>query len=419
MTIKNQLTLLVFSVILFPLIIMSGSFIIFSKFVYPSNPEVIADNFFNKIDNSQNINDIKNVINQLESPYSAFILNPSLETQRNLTNDNKALLIIESTKIEIDKGLYIEILLGVNLINEDVWIFPLLFILSIVIPLILIPILILRNIRNSINKLEHATKRIAEGDLNFELVVEDRGQIGSLTQSLDSMRQQIKDEQDRRSRFFMGVSHDLMTPLAHIGGYSEALLEGLSRDEKMTNKYLKIINGKSHQLERRITQLLDYVKSSNIEFRQDLEEHDLYLFLRDFLECHSEEQTFYNRSLKWNLCIDNSTMIAFEPELLNRALENLIQNSFKYGDNNFPVRVDVINENNSIKINVINSGEPIQEDKLNKLFEPFFRGDKSRKGDGFGLGLSTVKSIIESHGWSISVISNHVNTIFTITIPNL
>ncbi len=417
MTLQRQFTFLIASVSLLPLIIMGGSFFIFSKLVYPSNPKLIADIFFERVKDSDSLDDINYIIETLEKPYYALILNSDTENISGTSRDLKSLIVIESQVVYYQKDSFVEILFGVKLLNKDVWIFPLLFIFSILLPLIIIPVLIFRSIKSSIKTLEAATKRIAEGDLGFELKTSDNDQIGSLTKSLDKMRKQIKDEHDRRYRFFMGVSHDLMTPLSHIGGYSEALIEGLSTDEKMTEKYLKIINGKSHLLERRIVQLLDYLKSSNIEFRDDLEINNLFLFLRDFFESHSEEMSFYNKQLVWSLNIKEDLCLPFDQDLLNRALENLINNSFKYGDLNFPVTVDVLMVNNEINICVKNCGDQISDDIIGKLFEPFFRGDPSRKGDGFGLGLSSVKSIIESHGWSINVYSKNRETIFTIKIP--
>ena len=256
--------------------------------------------------------------------------------------------------------------------------------------------------------------KIASGDLDFHLETKRNDKFGSLSASLNTMRQQIKSEQDRRNRFFMGVSHDLMTPLAHISGYSEALLEGLSQNDEMTTKYLKIINGKAYQMEQRITRLLNYLKTNNSEFQQDLEKQSIAPFLRDFLRLQEEEQRLYKRDLTWNIEISENILVSFNEDLLARAMENLIQNSFKYGAEGKTVKIETLRKENNLLIQVINQGTPIPPETLKYIFEPFFRGDKIRQGDGFGLGLSSVKSIIDSHGWEITVQSTESETLFCI-----
>jgi len=121
--------------------------------------------------------------------------------------------------------------------------------------------------------------------------------------------------------------------------------------------------------------------------------------------------------LSWTIDIPETLEIPFDEELLIRVLENLIQNGFKYGTTGETVSVKCYLRENIIHILVANKGPAIPEEILPLLFEPFFRGDKSRKSDGFGLGLASVKSIVESHGWAISVTSENDNTVFAITIP--
>jgi signal transduction histidine kinase len=98
-------------------------------------------------------------------------------------------------------------------------------------------------------------------------------------------------------------------------------------------------------------------------------------------------------------------------------LENLLQNAYRYGSKEDPVRFDCYKSYDKIELVVENKGVPIPLEQQQHLFEPFFRGDKARKGDGFGLGLASVKSIIESHNWTISVDSIENRTRFSITIP--
>ena len=110
---------------------------------------------------------------------------------------------------------------------------------------------IIRSINVSIAKLEGATRRIAEGDLDFKLQAEGRDRLASLTRSFESMRLQLREQFDRGSRFLMGISHDLKTPLSSITGYVDAITDGYADSPEKLEKYTSIIRTKTQLLESR------------------------------------------------------------------------------------------------------------------------------------------------------------------------
>jgi signal transduction histidine kinase len=326
-------------------------------------------------------------------------------------------VIIDSRIHTLADGRNVLIIFGLDLLNFNGRVFPMIFLVSSLIVLIVLSLFIIRSINKSISRLEEATGEIARGNLDFELETGGNDRFGSLARSLDTMRDQIKMEYDRRNRFFMGISHDLKTPLASITGYADALTEGMAEDPESMDKYLNIIKDKSHLLEQRITHLIHYLKLSNYDFQTSLEEKSLASFLRSFLEVQSEEAGFHGYTLEGEIGISDDLLIQFDEDLLGRALENLLQNAYRYGSKEDPVRFDCYKSYDKIELVVENKGVPIPLEQQQHLFEPFFRGDKARKGDGFGLGLASVKSIIESHNWTISVDSIENRTRFSITIP--
>jgi len=355
----------------------------------------------------------------VETPDLIVSTNENLIRYNNSTEEESISpkMIIQSRIHTLKNGSKVLVILGFNMTDLSYRFFPFILIISTVAVLIILSLFIIRSINRSINKLEEATGKIANGDLDFQLDTSGSDKLGSFARSLDTMRHQIKMEYDRRNRFFMGISHDLKTPLSSITGYADALCEGMADDKDTTEKYLGIIKNKSHQLEQRITHLIHYIKLSNYDSQASLEEKALAPFLKGFLEIQEEEAGFQGRSLEWDVPLPDSLYLPFDEELLGRALENLIQNGFKYGQNGEPLSVQCNKNGNTIFINTANRGPAIPADVYPYLFEPFFRGDKSRKGDGFGLGLASVKSIIESHGWSISVDSVDGKTLFSISIP--
>ena len=112
--------------------------------------------------------------------------------------------------------------------------------------------------------------------------------------------------------------------------------------------------------------------------------------------------------------------VAFDPDMIARVLENLVDNAMAYGDPAVTILVSAerTGADGAIILRVENGGAGIPPHNLQRVFEPFFRGDRSRNDGGFGLGLASVKSIVETHGWSIAVESEpDVRTSFIITIP--
>ncbi len=291
---------------------------------------------------------------------------------------------------------------------------------SIIIFLSLLSYLTIRSINRSIKKLEEGTRRIAEGDMDTPITIKGDQTFENLARSFDTMRLKVKEEYDRRTRFFMGVSHDLKTPLASITGYSDALLDGLAEDAETHDRYLRIINAKGKLLDHRIAQLIKYIKLTNNDFQSNLEPHMIVPFLEDFCELQKDEASLNGGCFEKEILIDPTTIINFDQDLLSRAMENILQNSFRYGDINHPVRMICQYYSSGISISYSNHHTtPISKDVLNHMFEPFYRGDQARRGEGFGLGLATVKSIVESHGWSIEVKSlvQEEITVFQILIP--
>jgi signal transduction histidine kinase len=292
--------------------------------------------------------------------------------------------------------------------------------LSLLATVSLISALIVRNLGKSIHNLEEAMRRISAGDLDFPAADLAAGDLASLGQSLDRMRSQLKEDGERRDRFIMGVSHDLKTPLSVIQGYLEALDDGLADSEEKKERYLKIMRAKADLLEARIAHLIELAKTTTTEWRNSLEDADFGTFLEETLAPLAEYCAIRGRVLERHQDLGEKRIVSFDRDMIARVFENLVENAVAYGDRLSPITVDARADQTagSIIIRVENGGPGISEEDRKKVFEPFFRGDKSRKDGGFGLGLASVKSIVESHGWTIRVESEPGSrTAFIMEIP--
>jgi signal transduction histidine kinase len=278
--------------------------------------------------------------------------------------------------------------------------------------------LILRSLNRSIVTLEGATRRVSEGDLDFELPVRGNNEISSLTRSFDRMRNALKEEYARRARFIMGVSHDLKTPLALIQGYVEAITDGFAGDPDVQKKYLSIIQDKTQSLEGMIGDLIEFVKMETGEWRMTFREVAAGSFFTDIAKRYAEDALILHRRFDFSVELPPDLTVSMDEGLVSRALENLLGNAIRYTVEDGKIGLVVRREGEEVVVSISDSGIGIPQAEITRIFDPFYRGTNSRREQGFGLGLTTVKSIMEGHGWGIGVSSNEgQGTTFTIRMP--
>jgi signal transduction histidine kinase len=295
------------------------------------------------------------------------------------------------------------------------WIAPLFFLLLIVSSVI--GVIIISSFRTSIIALEKATKKIAAGDLDFKLFPKGKDEIASLTRSFDGMRETIKEEVAKRSRFLMAVSHDLSTPLTSIKGYIEAINDGLAGDRAGLEKYLSIISEKAELLETRIDELIEFVRLETGEWLLKQEPVVFKEFVFQAVTMYREDALIFKRRFSFHIDIPDTITITIDQSLVLRAIENLFYNALRYTAENDEIHMEALLQEGTILLTIRDTGTGIEKDELARIFDPFFRGEHPAGLRGFGLGLSTVKSIINAHGWDITVTSQPGRgTAFDITI---
>jgi signal transduction histidine kinase len=275
---------------------------------------------------------------------------------------------------------------------------------------IIMALLIARSITQSVLVLEQATRRIAAGELDTAIDIKGSNEITSLTSSLNHMRLALKEDEQRRSRFIMGITHDLKTPLALIKGYAEAIGDGVTADPVSRLRSVEIIAAKVDQLEGMIDDLIDFVRVDSGEWRRALVKVNLAAFLSSFTKRVKDDAELLNRRVEVNIDIPADLLIPMDERLAVRALENLVNNSLRYTQEGGLVRIAAYMEGRSGQgprsaavIEVSDNGPGIDEKDLPHVFEVFYRGSASRREQGMGLGLSVVKGVADSHGWEISV----------------
>lgn len=216
----------------------------------------------------------------------------------------------------------------------------------------------------------------------------------------------LKIRESYRREFIGNVSHELKTPLFTVQGYLETLLDGALKDKNIREKYLeRAIKG----VERLIFIVKDLDMITKLEvgdLNLEKEKFDIVDLIRgvfDLLEMKAAKQ---NILLTFDKEYKTGFMVNADKDRIQQVLTNLIVNSIKYGRNDGTTEISIDNLiMNKILIRVTDNGEGIKNDQIPRLFERFYRVDKSgsREQGGSGLGLSIVKHIIEAHNEKIYV----------------
>jgi two-component system phosphate regulon sensor histidine kinase PhoR len=222
-----------------------------------------------------------------------------------------------------------------------------------------------------------------------------------------------------RKEFMGNISHELKTPLFTVQGYIETLLDGAMKDKKVRKKYL---NRAGKGVERLIYIVKDLDMITKLETGQlqlTKEKFNLVELVQNVFDLLEMKAAKKNISLGFDK-IYNPVMVNADKDRIQQVLTNLIVNSIKYGKNDGTTEVNIEDHSkNKIIVRVSDNGEGIEKKHIPRLFERFYRVDKSgsRKEGGSGLGLSIVKHLLEAHNEKIYVESTFgVGSEFSFTL---
>ncbi len=303
--------------------------------------------------------------------------------------------------------------------NSDFFTSFIIFLAIFVLICIVIIILISENIFKSIKKIEDTTALLSEGKLETKIETVKKGnEIVSTLNNLETMRLALLENQNRKNKFIMGVSHDLRTPISVIKGYVEAIHDGFITNPEELKQTLELISEKVNQLENMIDSLINYTKMNTSEIKERLKTGCISDLIKTLVKNAEITGNIYKRNIISNINLPNKITVKMDEQLVTRLFENLYNNAIRYSKENDTIEFDAYEENSAIILKIKDSGMGISQDDLKNIFDLFYRASSSRQEAGMGIGLSVVKSIIEIHEWRISVESKlEEGTCFSITIP--
>ena len=251
--------------------------------------------------------------------------------------------------------------------------------------------------------------------------------MATLTEEIDRYAQNkkleietLKVREEYRKEFMGNVSHELKTPLFTVQGYISTLRDGAVDDPKLMKKYLKRADKGVERLIYIIKDLDMITKLEVGDLSLDMERFDIVELIQNVFDMFEMKAAKKKISLVFDMEYNEPIMVVGDKERIQQVLSNLIVNSIKYGREKGTTEVSIENliKNKAI-IRITDNGEGIEEENIPRLFERFYRVDKSgsRKEGGSGLGLAIVKHIIEAHDEKIYVESEYgVGSEFSFTL---
>ena len=469
MKIRTQFILLLIALFLVP-VFMLGALVLSSWFRSPSHIFIPSWESIAQREgvesNQEEWNQIRDFIAQLPKSVDAAVLSsqgevllssiPGIEVRKRLTETE----LMEVFSTNTDEYLYqidrqfqtgeedsvsSDLMLITRLLREDQYkwdvvvdqLKAIINVFSILLFLCISGIIYLSHVLSrSMEVLEKETRNLAKGNLNKEIQVRGNNEILSLTNSLNSMRLALLEEQKRRSWLIMGISHDLRTPLSLIKGYTEAIFDGTADSPEMIGKSLEIVGEKVDQLDSMIDDLINFVRMDSGEWRQNMESISITPLLTDYALRLAEDGKILGRTITTDIDLPADLRISLDEGLMIRVLDNLCSNALHYTPAGGTVSLTAnlapfhkkkrgnqrggknTTKGDTLILKVQDSGCGISKEDQPHVFDPFFRGDNSLKSEGKGLGLAVVKTVADGLGWTIQLESEKgVGSCFTLEIP--
>ena len=267
-----------------------------------------------------------------------------------------------------------------------------------------------------IKKLTEATRRIAAGDFNVRLNIKQKGELGTLARSFEEMMHDLQQLEQLRKEFVSNVSHEVQSPLTSISGYALALKQaGVAEDER--SRYLDIIISEADRMSKMSDSLLklSLLESQSQQLR--LQTFGLDEQIRRVIVAIQPQWS--PRNITFELSLKEIRLTA-DYDLLSQVWTNLLGNSIKFSEDGGVIGVSVKQDIKNVTIRISDTGIGISPEDQKRIFERFFKADRShsRKYSGSGMGLAIVKQIVLLHKGDIMVESEPgQGTAVIVTLP--
>lgn len=260
---------------------------------------------------------------------------------------------------------------------------------------------IIRSIQSYTHSRNKLRSKIEKEDVISDLNQEVKIWTDNQTEEINKLRQLEKYRKD----FLGNVSHELKTPIFNIQGYILTLLDGGMEDINVNKLYLKRAAKSTNRLINIIDDLDSIARLESGEFKLQMESFNLTKVVEDVLEDQDMQAKNMNIKIGFDGKLNKPVMVVGDRKRIREVIGNLVNNSIKYGKDKGKTTISFVDTGENILVDISDDGIGIDEKDLPRIFERFYRVDKSRSREsgGTGLGLSIVKHTIQAHNQTITV----------------
>lgn len=281
---------------------------------------------------------------------------------------------------------------------------------------------IYKSIVTPIRHLQVATKKIADGNLDFEMPTAGTDEVGELCADFEKMRHRLKESAEEKleaekqnKELISNISHDLKTPITAIKGYVEGIMDGVADTPEKKDKYIRTVYNKANDMERLINELTFYSKIDTNRIPYTFDRIHVQDYFEDCIEELTMELEEQNIDLAYFNYVEEDVQVIADAEQIKRVINNIVSNSVKYLDKpHGRINIRVRDVGDFVQVEIEDNGKGIAQKDLPLIFNRFYRTDESRNSSkgGSGIGLSIVKKIIEDHGGKVWATSKeHTGTV--------
>ncbi len=274
-----------------------------------------------------------------------------------------------------------------------------------------------KRVTTPVSQINSVVNEFSKGNFDRRVEYQSDDELGELSQNINRMANSLENLEKMRSSFVSDVSHELRTPMTTISGFVEGILDGTIEKEEQ-GRYLEIVLSESKRLSRLVTDLLNLTKMQNSEVELAVSEFDIVDLAFQALLNFEKQINDNEFEIETNVPDDKIQVVA-DKDAITQVLTNLLGNAVKFTPQGGKISIRIWKHQLRAYVEIKNTGKGIAPQKLQFIWDRFYKTDKSRSSDkgGFGLGLCIVKSIIDKHNqkiWAESVPDEY--TLFTFSL---
>lgn len=279
------------------------------------------------------------------------------------------------------------------------------FLLSVLVMMVVIFVLayiVSGSLTRPLREMAKATEAFARGDFSVRVPVNERDEIGKLAMAFNNMADSLAQQETVRRSFIANVSHELKTPMTSIAGFIDGILDGTIPQEKERH-YLTIVSDEVKRLSRMVRSMLNIAKIEAGEMKLKPTVFDVNEVVLSSI--FTFEQMIEKKHLDIRGLEEGKVMVEADEDLIHQVVYNLLENAVKFVNDGGYIEVSYTVEQKRTYIHIKNSGEGIPKEEISKVFDRFYKTDRSRSMDktGVGLGLYIVRQIVNLHQGEVIV----------------